>query len=123
MMKDVVIFAGSAIGSVLALAEEIKLSYDVKVIVLCLKSNETVESIFNKSKFIDKVEVFNYSSSVDFCKKIRVFTMRQDCTERHIKYFTTGSSCYLVSLYRDWFEENYTLLFRSSEIINIYTQS
>src|SRR5690606_19201602 len=120
-MKDVVIFAGSSIGSVLALAEEIKLSYDVKVIVLCLKSNETVESIFNKSKFIDKVEVFNYSSTVDFFKQIEVWTMRQAFTEKPIMYFTTDSSCYLVNLYRDWFEENYTLILPSSEIINIYT--
>src|SRR5690606_13901098 len=121
-MKDVVIFAGSAIGSVLALAEEIKLSYDVKVIVLCLKSNETVESIFNKSKFIDKVEVFNYSSPVDFYKQIEAWTMRQAFTEKPIMYFTTDLSCYLVNIYRDWFEENYTLILPSSEIINNYTQ-
>jgi|SRR5690554_1291876 len=121
-MKDVLIFAGSAIGSVLALAEEIKQSYDVKTTVIGLKSNHKITSILKVSKFIDEVETFNYSSHDDFFNQIKNWTKNKEFTKKPLVYFTTDSSCYLVNLYRDWFEENYDLVLPSSEIINIYTQ-
>src|SRR5690606_11981877 len=121
-MKDVVIFAGSAIGSVLALAEEIKLSYEVRVTVIGLKSNHKIASTLKVSKFIDEVETFNYSSHDDFFNQIKNWTKNKEFTKKPLVYFTTDSSCYLVNLYRDWFEEHYVLILPSSEIINIYTQ-
>lgn len=121
-MKDVVIFAGSAIGSVLTLAEEIKLSYEVRVTVIGLKSKKRVQTIFKASKFIDQVENFIFTHHEDFINQIKVWANNKEFEEKPIMYFTTDSSCYLVNLYRDWFERNFNLILPSSEIINIYTQ-
>ena len=56
-MKDIVVFAGGAVGSVLSIVRQIKRTYPINAYVVCL--NTTNSSIFNASKYVtESIDIF-----------------------------------------------------------------
>lgn len=119
-MKDVVVIAGTAVGSVLSIIEGIKKHYDINAYVICLSEESKV--IFESSKMIYETLFLTASSSSAFKENIERWYLKNQFQFKPILYFTTDTSCYLISQYRNWFEERFIMCLPSNEIINIYTQ-
>lgn len=121
-MKNVIIFTEKAVGSVLALAEEIKLSYNIEIIIIILNGDKEVKFVLQASKFIDEIVNINYSDSNDFLYNMKKWTLQKGFLQKPIVFFATDSSCYIVNINRSWFEKHYELVLPSSNIVTTYTQ-
>lgn len=118
--KDIVITAGTAIGSVLALARSIKKEVNCNVFVLC--TDKQTSRVIEKSKFIKEVCLINSSVEKQYITIIKKWYEKKDFIGKPILYFTTDTSCFYVDNNRDWFDENFTLCLPSSSIIQDFTQ-
>lgn len=119
-MKTVVVFAGSAIGSVLSLLEQIKQENNCTSYVICLNSN--AQSALGKSTFVDHVVNLQYADNQDFFSKFKIWCINVEFKSKPVVYFTTDTSCFLVNQYREWFDDHFILCLPSSELINTYTK-
>lgn len=119
-MKDIVIAAGTAVGSVLELARSIKKEVDCKSYVLCT-SRKTAE-IIQSSKFIDEVIFIDGSTEINYIEAIKSWCQSKEFKTKPILYFTTDTSCFYVDNDREWFEQRFELCLPSSNIIKTYTQ-
>ncbi|MGJ7457483.1 hypothetical protein [Halomonas sp. RA08-2] len=119
-MKDVVITAGTAVGSVLALAEGIKKEVSCKIYVIC--TNQKTSNILRSSRLVDEVFYFNYGNPEEYVLEIKRWHKSKNFMQCPVLYSTTDSSCYLIDQGRQWFEENFELTLPSSKIITTFTQ-
>jgi predicted ATP-grasp superfamily ATP-dependent carboligase len=119
-MKDIVITAGTAIGSVLELAQNIKKDVDCNVFVLC--TDFRTSHIFKSSKYIDDVQHIGAKDELEYLESIKKWYQQKTFTGKPILYFTTDTSCYYIDNEREWFEERFEMSLPSSEIIKTYTQ-
>ncbi len=119
-MADIIVFAGSAIGSVLSLLEQIKEKNKCIAYVVCLNSN--AQPIFEKSYYVDGVKTLLHNNEEEFFNEFKNWFYQINPREKPVVYFTTDTSCFLVNLYRDWFNKNCKLCLPSSEIITTYTK-
>lgn len=119
-MKDIVITAGTAIGSVLALARNIKKEVDCKVFVLC--TDYMTSQVFKSSNSINEVIHIKGNDELVFIETIKNWYQQQEFINKPILYFTNDISCFYIDIDRVWFEERFELCLPSSEIIKTYTQ-
>lgn len=119
-MKDIVITAGTATGSVLALAEAITSKVGCNVYVLC--TNETACRVFASSHFIKNAI---YIKSVDergYIVEIQQWYKKGNFKKKPVLYCTTDTSCFYIDSNLDWFESNFDLCLPSSNIIQTFTK-
>lgn len=119
-MPDIVITAGTAIGSVLALSEAITSRIGNKAYVLC--TDEITSKILSKSKFIEEVVFITKSSEDNYIIDIKKWYETKNFLENPVLYFTTDNSCYYINRHREWFESKFKLCLPSSNIINNFTK-
>ena len=119
-MKDVVITAGTAVGSVLALAEAITTKTGCKAYVLC--TDKKASKILASSRFIDDVVFIHMGSEQEYITEIQRWYKKAQFKENPILYFTTDTTCFYIDNHRAWFESNFNLCLPSSEIIQIFTK-
>lgn len=119
-MHDVVITVGTAIGSVLSLAEEIKTDTKCKVFVLC--TDKTTVSIVKSSRFVDEVTFIKDNKNPEYFQSIKNWYKNKFFIRKPVLYSTTDTSCYLINEYREWYEQSFLLTLPSSEIIKTFTQ-
>ncbi|MCK0147048.1 hypothetical protein MWU78_15435 [Arenibacter sp. F26102] len=119
-MAEIIVFAGSSIGSVLSLLEQIKKKNKCTSYVVCL--NSEAQPIFEKSCYVDGVKTLWNSNEEEFFHEFKNWFYQINPPKKPVVYFTTDTSCFLVNLYRDWFESNCTLCLPSSEIITTFTK-
>ena len=117
-MKDVVIFAGSAVGSTLSIAHQVSRQYSIKTYAICLNSNYS--AVYKRSRFItESIEMYAETDSCLFAK-FRNWTNQHAFSEPPILYATTDSSCVFINNHREWFLNNFELTTPSSRIILTY---
>jgi predicted ATP-grasp superfamily ATP-dependent carboligase len=117
-MKDIVIFAGSAIGSVLSIAHQTLKKYPIRTYVICLNSNYS--AVFRSSRFItESIEIYAETDSCLF-EKFKSWTAKKRFAERPVLYATTDNSCVFIDNYREWFSTNFELTIPSHKIISTY---
>lgn len=117
-MKNVVVFAGTAIGNVLSLVKILKKEFNINTYVVCL--NSSYSSVFNASIFVtESVEIFGKSNS-ELLESFKQWVKNKSFGVKPILYFTTDNSCLFVNNNRKWFEENFELTLPSSNIVNTY---
>lgn len=119
-MHNIVITVGTAVGSVLALAEAIKKEASCKVFVLC--TDEKTTSVISSSRFVDVATYISANQNPEFVEFIQGWYQSQGFVAKPAFYSTTDTSCYLVDQYRDWFEQHFFLSIPSSEIIKVFTK-
>ncbi|MCG3860918.1 hypothetical protein I3247_04795 [Psychrobacter sp. Ps5] len=119
-MKDVVITAGTAVGSVLALAEAITTKTGCKAYVLC--TDKKASKILASSRFIDDVVFIPMGSEQEYIAEIQRWYKKAQFKENPILYFTTDTTCFYIDNHRAWFENNFNLCLPSSEIVQQFTQ-
>ncbi len=119
-MKDIVITAGTAIGSVLALAEAITLKVSCSAYVLC--TNETACKVFASSRFVKDVIYINAVDEQSYITEVQNWYKKTEFKHKPILYFTTDTSCFYIDKNREWFESNFELCLPSSNIIQTFTQ-
>lgn len=119
-MKDIVITAGTALGSVLALAEAITLRVNCKAYVLC--TDKVTSGILASSRFVKQVTYIEAENEQDYVVEIQNWYKRTQFKRKPILYFTTDTACFYIDNNRDWFEDNFKLCLPSSEIIQSFTQ-
>ncbi|WP_104487847.1 ATP-grasp domain-containing protein [Acinetobacter indicus] len=118
-MKDVVITANTAIGSVLALAQSLK-ETPCKIYVVC--TDKKTCNILKVSNFIDEV---NYIYSADADSYLIEFKKLYEIKKfkgKPILYSTTDTSCFYINENRDWFENSFELSLPSKEIVYNFTK-
>lgn len=118
--NDIIIAAGTAVGSVLTLARNIKKKVNCKAYVLC--TDKKTSDIIRSSKFIDEVYLIEEKGRDNYINSIKEWYADKKFSTKPIFYFTTDTSCFYVNHDRDWFQERFELCLPSSEIINTYTQ-
>lgn len=119
-MKDIVITAGSATGSVLALAEAITSRVGCNAYVLC--TNEVACKIFASSRFIKSAIYINAVDEQGYITEIQSWYERTKFKHKPILYFTTDTSCFYIDRNRKCFENNFELCLPSSDIIQTFTK-
>lgn len=119
-MHDLVITAGTAVGSVLALAEAIKKDIQCKVYVLCTDKKTT--SIIASSRFVDEATLIDSQQNGGYVQSIKNWYQTKNFMKVPVLYSTTDTSCFLINKEREWFEKHFKLSLPSSEIIETYTQ-
>lgn len=119
-MKDIVITAGTATGSVLALAEAITSKVKCSVYVLC--TNKSICKIFTSSRFVTIAVYINAPDEKGYITEIKNWYKKTKFEHKPILYFTTDVSCFYIDNYREWFESNFELCLPSSNIIRTFTQ-
>jgi|SRR5690554_108249 len=119
-MHDLVITAGTAVGSVLALAEAIKKDIQCKVYVLCTDKKTT--SIIASSRFVDEATLIDSQKNGGYVQSIKNWYQTKNFMKVPVLYSTTDTSCFLINKEREWFEKHFKLSLPSSEIIETYTQ-
>lgn len=119
-MKDIVITAGTAVGSVLQLARSIKKEVSCKAFVLC--TDYRTSKVIKSSKDIDEVIHINNLNEKEYISSIKEWYEEVEFSEKPILYFTTDTSCFYIDNDRKWFEDRFELCLPSSEIIKTYTQ-
>lgn len=119
-MPDIVITAGTAAGSVLALAEAITAKIGCKAYILC--TDEITSKILSSSKFIEEVFLIKKIDEESYIGSIKQWRETKAFEVLPILYFTTDTSCYYVDNYRGWFEQNFKVCLPSSHIIKSFTQ-
>lgn len=119
-MKDIIITAGTAIGSVLELTQRIKKEVDCKAFVLCTDYNTS--QIFKSSKYVDEVLHIIGKDEIEYVASIKKWVQQKEFVNKPILYFTTDTTCLYIDNHRTWFEDNFELCLPSSEIIKTYTQ-
>lgn len=120
MMHHVVITAGTAIGSVLALAEALRTSIGCDIYVLCTHKNTT--EIIASSKFVTEAFYIDHIEDSEYVDRIKKWYAAKNFSKKPVLYSTTDTSCFLIDKDRDWFEQNLILSIPSSDIIKKYTQ-
>lgn len=119
-MKDIVITAGTATGSVLALAEAITSEVDCNAYVLC--TNEVACKVFASSRFVKSAIYINAVYEQSYITEIQNWYKQTEFEHKPILYFTTDTSCFYIDRNRKWFESNFELCLPSSNIIQAFTQ-
>lgn len=119
-MKDIVITAGTAIGSILALVEAITSKVDCNAYVLC--TNEAACKVFTSSRFIKSAIYINAVDEQSYITEIQSWYKKNKFKHKPILYFTTDNSCFYIDRNRGWFESNFKLCLPSSNIIQSFTQ-
>lgn len=119
-MKDIVITAGTAIGSVLSLSRVIKQSTNCKVYIL--STNAKTKKILESSLFIDKVSLINGSDEDSFFISIKDWYRLFNFNKKPIIYCTTDTHAYYIDNNRSWFEDRFDLCMPSSTIIKSFTK-
>jgi len=119
-MKDIVIIAGSAVGSVLALARAIKKTVNCKAYVL--GTNPQALKIIESSRFIDKCYLINGRNEEQFIHDVKKWRENSSFKNNPILYFTYDTACVYVDRHRDWFESKFILCMPSSDIIENFTE-
>lgn len=119
-MPDIVITAGTAIGSVLALSEAITSKVGNKAYVLC--TDEITSKILSKSQFIEEVVFIDKTSEDNYILDIKNWYKTKKFIEIPILYFTNDNSCYYINKHRQWFDQKFKLCLPSSSIVNNFTQ-
>lgn len=119
-MKDIVITAGTATGSVLALAEAITSKVKCSVYVLC--TNKSICKIFASSRFVTSAVYINAPDEKGYITEIKNWYKKTKFEHKPILYFTTDVSCFYIDNYREWFESNFELCLPSSNIIRTFTK-
>mgnify|MGYP003610325218 CR=1 FL=1 len=117
-MKDVIIFAGSALGSVLAIARNIKEEFNTNCYVVCLNSKYT--SAFSVSKFVTESTNIIGITDDDLFENYKIWVAQKDFKAKPIVFFTTDISCLFADKYREWFENHFLLTIPSSQILKTY---
>ena len=117
-MKDIVIFAGSAVGSTLSIAHQVSREYSIKTYAICL--NSSYSAVYKRSRFI--TESIEMCAETDSClfAKFRNWANQHAFSEPPILYATTDSSCVFINNHREWFLNNFELTTPSSRIILTY---
>jgi len=117
-MKDIVVFAGSAVGSVLSILRQIKRTYPINAYVVCL--NTTNSSIFNASKYVtESIDIFA-NTNFSLFQQFQNWFANKKFQQKPILYCTTDTSCIFVNKQREWFSANFELTIPSNEIITTY---
>lgn len=119
-MKDIVITAGSATGSVMALVEAIKSRAGCNAYVLC--TNEAACKIFASSRFIKSAIYISSADEQSYITEIQSWYKKTKFKRKPILYFTTDTSCFYIDRNRKWFERNFELCLPSSDIIQTFTK-
>lgn len=119
-MKDIVITAGTATGSVLALAEAITSEVDCNAYVLC--TNEVACKVFASSRFVKSAIYINAVDEQIYITEIQNWYKQTEFEHKPILYFTTDTSCFYIDSNLDWFESNFDLCLPSSNIIQKFTK-
>lgn len=119
-MKDIVITAGSAVGSVLALATSIRSKINCRVFVIC--TDLRTSKIIGASKFVDEVIFIKQNTELEYINSIKEWWASTSFDDKPIFYFTNDSSCYFVDNHREWFESKFELCLPSSNIIQTFTE-
>jgi len=119
-MKDIVITAGTATGSVMALAEAITSKVGCKAYVLC--TNETACRVFASSRFIKSAIYIKANNEQEYIAKIQNWFKTKVFEKKPILYSTNDTSCFYIDNNRDWFETNFDLCLPSSNIVQRFTQ-
>lgn len=119
-MKDIIITAGTAIGSVLSLSRVIKQSTNCKVYIL--STNAKTKKIFESSSFIDEVSLIKGSDEDSFFTSIKDWYKLFNFNKKPIIYCTTDTHTYYIDNNRSWFESRFDLCMPSSTIIKSFTK-
>lgn len=119
-MKDIVITAGTATGSVLTLVEAIISRVSCNAYVLC--TNETACKIFASSRFVKSAIYINAVNEQGYITEIQKWYKKTKFKYKPILYFTNDTSCFYVDNNREWFESKFELCLPSSDIVQIFTQ-
>ena len=119
-MKDIIITAGTAIGSVLALAEAITSGIGCNAYVLC--TNKATSRILASSRFIKEVIYIKARNEQDYIIEIKNWYESIQFKQKPILYFTNDNACFYIDNHRDWFEANFSLCLASSRIVQSFTQ-
>jgi predicted ATP-grasp superfamily ATP-dependent carboligase len=117
-MKNVVIFAGSALGSVLAIAQNVKEESKINSYVVCI--NSKYASVFNASKYVTESINISGGTDIELFNKFNGWFSQKDFSTKPILFFTTDTSCLFADKYREWFENHFHLTIPSSPILNTY---
>src|SRR5690554_5298886 len=113
-MKNVVITAGTTVGSVLSLASSIRSEINCNIYVICIDP-KTIH-IFSSSKYIYEAFLIKSSSELDYINGIKDWYLNKNFDHKPILYFTYDNSCYYIDNHREWFENRFELCLPSSEI-------
>lgn len=119
-MKDIVITAGTAVGSVLALAEAITSKVGCNAYVLC--TNETICKVFASSRFVKSAIYVNTIDETSYVSEIQNWYKKTKFEQKPVLYFTTDTSCFYIDKNRGWFESHFELCLPSSDTVQTFTQ-
>lgn len=119
-MKDIVITAGTAVGSVLALAEAITLEVGCNAYVLC--TNKATSRILASSRFFKDVIYINAKNEQEYIIEVQNWYKKTQFNQKPILYSTTDTASFYINNHRAWFENNFNLCLPSSDIIKLFTQ-
>lgn len=119
-MHHVVVTAGTAIGSVLALAEALRTSIGCDIYVLC--THKATTEIIASSRFVTEAFYIDHIEDSEYVGCIQKWYAAKDFSKKPVLYSTTDTSCFLIDKDRDWFEHNFLLSLPSSKIIKEYTK-
>ncbi|MGP5315558.1 ATP-grasp domain-containing protein [Psychrobacter faecalis] len=119
-MRDIVVTAGTATGSVLALIEAIILKVNCNAYVLC--TNAATCKVFASSRFIKGAIHISATDEQSYITEVQNWYKKTKFEHKPILYFTTDISCYYINKNRKWFESNFELCLPSSNIVETFTQ-
>lgn len=114
-MKDVIVFGGTTLGSVLDICEVVR-NNGAKTYVITFDGLE-YSDIYRSSVYVtDAFSVEPESLQTFLTLKIQDGTF----DNQPIMYFTTDESCLLINRNRDWYEKYFTLCLPSSYIVESF---
>lgn len=119
-MKDIVITAGTAVGSVLALAEAIVSEIGCNAYVIC--TDKATTEILASSCFVKHVAYIKAENEQEYIGGIQNWCKETHFKQKPILYFTTDTACFYINNHRDWLETYFDLCLPSSEIVQQFTQ-